>query len=194
MAIATPAVPQILTYEDYMTEGYVPGRYDIIEGVRVFMPGASYRHQRVQYWISRSLGDFEARTSVGVVLTAPFDVLIRRIPRLQTRQPDVLFVTHETLARGGGVPESGPLTVAPELAVEIISDSETDRLLSGKITDYVGIGVREAWIVRPWHRTVELLQLTTNGPVTIATCAEGDMLKSLVFADLTISVTDFFKP
>ncbi len=30
-----------LTYEAYMAEPQVEGRYDIIEGVRVFMPGAT---------------------------------------------------------------------------------------------------------------------------------------------------------
>jgi Uma2 family endonuclease len=147
MAIAPPTASHLLTYEEYMAEGYVPGRYD----------------------------------------------LIRRKPRLQTRQPDVLFITHETLARGGGAPAS-TLTIAPELVVEIISDSETDRLLAGKIADYVSIGVREAWVVRPAARTVERLQLTTTGPVTAAIYTEGERLQSLVFADLAAPVADFFKP
>ena len=74
---------------------------------------------------------------LGTTVSAPYDVLIRRFPKLQTRQPDLLFVSHARLAQGGGIPVKGLLGAAPELVVEIVSDSETQRILGDKIADYV---------------------------------------------------------
>jgi Uma2 family endonuclease len=42
MAVAAPASsPRTLTYEEYLAEPRVEGRYEIIDGVRIEMPGAS---------------------------------------------------------------------------------------------------------------------------------------------------------
>lgn len=175
MAITQPAAG-LLTYEDYLTEGLIQGRYDIIEGVRVFMPGPTWRHQRIFFNTHLALHEYETASGAGLALSAPSDLLIRRVPRLQSRQPDVLFITNETLARGGGVPEKGPhhprcagYPIGPELVVEIISDSETERLFEEKLADYVAIGVKECW--RPWpdSRTVDVLSLAAAGALVAAT-------------------------
>ena len=42
MPTLTEAPPQTLTYEAYMAEPITEGRYDIINGVRIFMPGGTY--------------------------------------------------------------------------------------------------------------------------------------------------------
>jgi Uma2 family endonuclease len=193
MAIRSPlpATP-LLTYEDYLTEGYVEGSYDIVEGVRKFMPGATWEHQEIVVNIIAMLRDYQIASGSGKVLTAPFDVLIRRVPRLQVRQPDVLFISHAQLAAGGGVPKKGPLEVAPELVVEVISDSETQRRVEDKIRDYVAIGVKECWRVWPETRTVEALRLTAKGADTVHTYDETQALQSLAFPDLTLFVAAIF--
>jgi Uma2 family endonuclease len=116
------------------------------------------------------------------------------VPRLQTRQPDVLFITHKTLARGGGIPEKGPLEVGPELVVEILSDSETERLFEEKLADYVTIGVKECWRLWPGSRTVDVLALTDAGAVIAATYDETQNVPSLIFPDLTVPVAALFAP
>ena len=100
--VAAAPVGALLSYEAYMAEPDIEGRYDIINGVRVFMPGGTWRHQRIANNIGRLLYQHEKSSGTGVTVSAPFDVLIRRVPRLQTRQPDVLFVSHSNLARGRG--------------------------------------------------------------------------------------------
>src|SRR5262249_26251775 len=165
MAVTKPqTASSVLTYEQYMAEGEIHQRYDIVDGVRFYMPGPNWRHQRIQVNATGILRDYERRTGSGFVIAAPFDILIRRVPTLQTRQPDVLFITRAQLESGGGVPELGPLEVAPELVVEILSDSETERSLAAKLADYVTIGVKEAWLVRPERRTVEVVRLAPDGP------------------------------
>ena len=193
MAISTPAAAKVLSHEQYMAEEPVYRRYDIIEGVRIFMAGASWRHQRILIWILQLLLGYEMASGRGRALAAPFDVLIRRVPRLQTRQPDELFISHEALALGGGAPAKGPLEVAPELVVEIISDNETAERFDDKAADYCAIGVRECWRVWPETRVVDVLRLAPEGAVLAATYAETQSLTSIIFPDLTVPVASFFK-
>ncbi len=194
MATMTEAPAVTLTYEAYMAEPEVQGRYDIVNGVRIIMPGASLRHQRIADSIGRALYAFEEQTGLGISVSAPYDVLIRRSPRIQTRQPDVLFVSHARIAQGGGIPETGPLEVAPELVVEVISNSETQRILEDKIADYIAIGVDECWVVRPDEGTVEVLRLTPDGARGVATYTDGQTVASVVFAGLAVPVADVFAP
>jgi Uma2 family endonuclease len=197
MAITTeaPAAPQTyeLTYDAYMAEPQVEGRYDIIQGVRIFMPGASRRHQRIADSMTQLLRAFEQQAGLGISVSAPYDVLIRRLPRIQTRQPDVLFVSFGRLAQtGSGSEEVGPLEVAPELVVEVVSSSETQRILGDKIADYITIGVDECWVVRPDAETVEVLTLTPVGASSAAVYGQGEVVQSAVFAGLKVSVADIF--
>ena len=91
MAVSIPdPVSSLLTYEAYLAEGVVEGRYEIIDGVRYTMPGATWPHQKLVMKITRQLEDYQERSHAGETMIAPFDVLIYRSP-LRTRQPDVLF-------------------------------------------------------------------------------------------------------
>jgi Uma2 family endonuclease len=193
MAItSTSATADVLSFEQYLAEGVVHERYDIIDGVRVPMPAPRWRHQRIQGKVMRVLDRYEERVGTGYAIPAPFDVLIRRLPLLQTRQPDVLFITRSRLAHGTGIPASGPLEVAPELVVEIISDSETEQRLGAKIADYVEIGVDEAWLVRPETRSADVVRLAPDGPIVVAGYREPETLQSLIFPDLSVAVAEFF--
>ncbi len=184
--------PNELTYDAYMAEPTVYGRYDIVNGVRIFMPGATWDHQAIAGNVYDLLRDFARDSGLGKALFAPFDVLIRRFPKMQVRQPDVLFISAARLAQAGGRPAKGPLEAAPELVVEIISDSETQRILGDKIADYVTIGVCECWVVRPEGGTVEVLALSPSGTASAAVYGQGQTVASRVFPGLLVSVADVF--
>jgi Uma2 family endonuclease len=124
---------------------------------------------------------------------APLDVLITREPRLRTRQPDVLLIARETLEAAGGIPQQGVLEAAPELIVEIISDSDRQKVIDGKLADYIRIGVQEAWLAWPETRTIQVFRLTAAGPLLAATYSETQSVVSLTFPDLTVPVADIFR-
>lgn len=191
MAVAPhPALP-LLTYEQYLTEGAVEGAYEIIEGVRYFMAGPSWRHQVIVGNVFELLRAFQRSARSGRALTSPFDVLIHRVP-LHTRQPDALFITEARLESAGGIPLDGPLEVGPELIVEVLSPSETPRSLRDKLSDFAAVGVREAWIVSPDAETVEVRRLSPEGIETVAVYAFGQTLQSVALPGLTLAVADFF--
>ena len=190
--ILAPEKASLLTYQAYLSEGEVAGRYDIVEGERIPMASPSWEHQEIMGNIYDKFRGYQKAKNNGRGLMAPFDILIRRFPRLQVRQPDVFYISNTRLMQSGGRPRSGPLEVAPELVVEIISESETEERVASKIRDYIAIGVLECWKVYPDTRRVEVLELTLQGANLVATYTENQVVVSLSFPDLTLSLTDIF--
>ena len=78
-----------LTYEQYLAEGEINRRYDIIDGVRIWMPNPTVRHQDVLFNIATAFKAFGRVSGQGRMVVAACDVLITYQP-LHTRQPDVL--------------------------------------------------------------------------------------------------------
>ena len=131
-----------LTGADYMAQtppSHRGVRYQLIEGELIAMAGPNEPHQvfigdlfvevRTQ---TRTLGIGEARIS-------PFDVAI---DEHNTFQPDMLFVSNERrqIFDGHGV------TGAPDLVVEVLSESTRRRDFTVKLPVYGRSGVREAWL------------------------------------------------
>ncbi len=187
MAIAEP---KFMSYEDYLKEGETNWRYDIIDGVRVDMASPTAYHQRIAQKITRLLEDYEA-AGRGLTFAAPCDVQITLFP-LRTRQPDVMFVSNGRL---GDRPLSAPppLDAVPELVVEVISDSDRERVLNAKIADFYAIGVDECWLVRPEDKTVAVLQASEDGWEQKALYGETETVTSLILPNLTVAVADIFR-
>jgi Uma2 family endonuclease len=74
-----------------------------------------------------------------------------------------------------GIPE-GFWTVAPDLAVEVVSPSETADEVREKVRDFLGAGVPLVWTIYP--RTHEVIVHTPDG--LARTYGEAD---TLVFPD-----------
>lgn len=71
------------------------------------------------------------------------------------RIPDVSFISWERIPGG----ELGPEPIAPlipDLAVEVLSESNTRQEMGAKLDDYFSAGVRLVWHVDPRKRTVEV--------------------------------------
>jgi len=192
MALAEAEIaPKTLTYEEYLAEGVVYGRYEIINGVRHFMPNPTPLHQEIAMTISEHLRAWQKRTKKGRTFMAPRDVLVSLGP-MRTRQPDVLFISNERI---GGQPLSDPAPFgqAPELVVEVLSDSDTRQMRFAKIRDFCAVGVNECWLVSPEMESIEVLRLTPDGPEREALYGLGETLQSLTFPDLTLALDDIFR-
>jgi Uma2 family endonuclease len=188
---ASEAPPARMTYEDYMAEGEVFKRYDIIDGVRIFMTNPSRLHQDYLLNLGELLRQYQRHMKSGRTYIAPCDVLIRRDP-LRTRQPDVLFISHEQLEKCAPREDPAPLEATPELVVEILSPSETRRARFEKLRDYATIGVKECWIVSPQAETVEVLTLTEEGLERIGIYGVGQEVSSQSLPGLNVKVDEVF--
>lgn len=69
------------------------------------------------------------------------------------RIPDVAFVSRRRLPRGK-VPRKPIPSLVPNLAVEVLSESNTAREMEQKLVDYFDAGVELVWYVDPRKRTV----------------------------------------
>jgi len=183
--------PKLLTYKAYLEEGEINKRYDIIDGERKFMPGATRQHQIYVQRLLRVLEDYGLASGVGIAYVAPCDVLIRQNP-LRTRQPDVMLISKERDEDNPPPAEPFPMSPAPELVIEVVSTHETEQILNAKIADYCTVEVEEVWIVRPALQTVEVQRLTSGGAVSVATYGQGEMVKSLAFPELAVGVNAIF--
>ena len=194
MAVAaapTQAPTKLLTYEDYMAEGEINRRYDIIDGVRIFMTQPTDGHQDIVLNIAELLRAYQRRAKTGKTMISPCDVFITGDP-LRTRQPDVLFASRERYA-GRTSGDASPWSPAPELVVEVLSPSDTRSVRLANIADYCTVDVKECWLVGPLAETVEVLRLTPDGPERAAQYGAGQTLQSLTFPDLTLALDDIFR-
>lgn len=175
--------PHPITIEQYMTEEQVKRRYDIVNGIRVFAVPPSFRHQRIRGHFLSPFGDY-ADANGYATLFSLFDVLISWEP-FCTRQPNVMLVRE---SRMQSHKDGEPLSVAPDLVVEILSSIDRELALENKMRDYAAINVQECWVVRPESGTVDVLRAGVNGWEKMASCSET--VQSTFLPQLSIAVAD----
>ena len=76
------------------------------------------------------------------------------------------------------LPREGVVRAAPEVVIEVVSrraqDQKRDRI--AKPEDYAALGARAYWMVDPWLRTVEILELGADGRYVRAFAGAGSTL------------------
>jgi Uma2 family endonuclease len=99
--------------------------------------------------IGRFIGNYLESHNLGIVAG---EAGMLRILGRQIRIPDVSFIRWERLPQGR---EPVP-AVSPDLAVEVLSESNTEREIQGKLGEYFTGGTRLAWIIDPRTRTARI--------------------------------------
>jgi Uma2 family endonuclease len=94
--------------------------------------------------------EFLKRHDIGVV-TAP-DGTMRLMPGL-VRIPDVAFISWARFP-GDKIPHNPIPDLVPDLAVEVLSESNTKREMERKLREYFEAGVRLVWYADPKERAV----------------------------------------
>jgi len=95
---------------------------------------------------------------------------MRLFPGL-VRIPDVAFVSWDRLP-GQRVPSEAVPDIAPDLAVEVLSESNTPEEMARKRREYFAAGVRLVWLVDPRARVVAVY----TSPDEATTLDESQML------------------
>ncbi len=116
--------------------------------------------------LCRYLDSYVAGQDLGLVLAPQTTFAMVGTP--PTRYPDLAFVRQERLPQSLDVDAD----FAPDLAVEVVSGSDTVRDVDGKVLQYLRSGVEMVWIIHPLVRTVEVHM--QGRPSTLVT--EGDEL------------------
>jgi Uma2 family endonuclease len=170
-----------MSYEDFLKLPETKKRYEIIDGQLVFTMPPSPQHQVVSRNLFRLLDHFVVGHALGEVLYAPLDVVIHQDP-MRTRQPDLLFVSHQRRSIIGKHAIEG----GPDLVVEILSASVTRLDVEDRLEEYGSIQVQECWLVSPEAWTVEVLQRTPQRFERAGLFGLGDAIISTVLPDFRL--------
>ena len=141
-----------LTYEDYALLPDDGKIHEIIDGDHYMTPAPATYHQtlsrRIQFQLYRQIEEKD----LGFVFDAPTDVQLSDIDIVQ---PDLLVIH----ASRKSIISPKKIIGAPDLVIEILSESTSkkDRLL--KLDLYQKAGVPEYWLVDPEGRQVAVHRL-----------------------------------
>lgn len=141
-----------LTVAEFLDRPVEPAwRDELVAGLVVREPRPGGRHGSVQAEVAYRLRRYlEDHPGGRVIVESGF--VLQREPGT-VRGPDVAFVAPEQL-RGEELP-TGWIEGGPDLAVEVVSPSDTVRGLREKAEEYLAAGTRLVWIVDAEGRTVE---------------------------------------
>lgn len=140
------------TYYAYGDIGRLPdGSYEIIDGERREMTLTGFEHGRLEGRLSEIL--FRHLKDKGYVAVGEVGILISKQP-LRIRAADVVYLSKEKARQQ----PKGILEIAPDLVIEIISESNTSWAMNDKIKDYLAIGVEKIFLVDPQTMTATLYQ------------------------------------
>jgi Uma2 family endonuclease len=145
-------LPGLATEKDVLAAERAPRKRlcELIDGVLV-EKAMGIHESLLGQQIGHSLWTFLEQHDLGVVLGA--DGMIRLFPG-QVRIPDVSFLAWDRYP-GGEVPDEGISSVVPNLAVEVLSPSNTKKEMARKRRDYFLAGVELVWQIDPKTQTAE---------------------------------------
>lgn len=175
-----------LTYEDYCAMPDDGVRYELVEGVLRVSPSPNELHQRVLTNLAFLLRGHVGPTGAGRIYVAPFDVVLA--PNI-VLQPDVLFVAAERLA----IITEKNIQGSPDLAVEILSESNRDYDLKEKRRIYASHGIPHYWIIDPEERRVtEWTEPKEEIYLATRTFRAQETFAPTLFPDINIEVAELF--
>lgn len=156
---------------------------ELVDGVLVEEEMAGYLHAVVVAWLVETLRRW-AIARGGFVGGSDARFAARRHPA-RGRKPDL------TVYLGGRKPPArGLIEIPPDIAVEVVSPSGNDarRDRVEKLSDYAAFGVRQYWILDPQLRTLDVLELGTDGRYIVALAATAGSCAIPTCPDLAIDL------
>jgi Uma2 family endonuclease len=127
--------------------------FELVDGVLVEKP-MGYMESHLAGVLIKLLGVFLDRHDLGIVAG---ESGMLRLGRGLVRIPDVSFVSWSKLP-GKRVPREPIPSLVPDLAVEVLSPTNTSREMARKLDEYFAAGVRLVWLIDPAAKTVRVYE------------------------------------
>jgi Uma2 family endonuclease len=174
-----------LTYEEFRQLPDDGKHYELIHGEVHLSPSRSTKHQLILGNTSVSLGTYGRSARLGVLFFAPLDVCLNPGTALQ---PDLIFISAERV----GIVQENFVAGAPDLAVEVLSQSTAAYDRATKLPLYAEAGVPEVWLIDSLAKTVEVLKFQGKKYFVDATLAGDQALVSNLFPGWQLPLQDLF--
>ncbi|MDE0087117.1 MAG: Uma2 family endonuclease [Candidatus Poribacteria bacterium] len=156
-----PAELPKMTLEEFL-ESDLEG-YEYIKGELIPMPPTSVEHGYISVNLSSLLHLYVRENQLGRVLSETGFRVGERV-----LIPDIAFVSTDRLPAD----QSKASPVPPDLAVEVVSPSDTLRRVEEKVYAYLEAGTQLVWLLSPTFKTVTVYRSETE----ITTLTRNDTL------------------
>lgn len=188
MTARNATITQLVTLEEFAALPEFP-RYELVKGVLVEKTYASREHELTVIRTSSQMNVHVEEHDLGEVYGSNRAFVTGPESPASSRLPDVSFVSNERLRPDlFGALFDG----APDLAVEVLSPSNTEREIAQKVAEYMAAGSKAVWVFDPIgrmltvHRSGAATLVLTDGDTVDGedylpgfTCAVADMLPRL---------------
>ena len=178
---AVMATQTLMTAEQFDQLPAEEERYELLDGELIEMPSATYRHNRISVILSTSLKNYLSASHSGEVVPDT-EFAVGANTRLR---PDLAVLGAEKWARADQ--DKVPVTVMPDIAVEIVSPSDSASKLESKVERYLAAGVVEVWIIYPVQQHVYV-----HNSSVVSKLASTGRLSSPLLTGWSIAVSDLF--
>ncbi len=140
------ATKTLLTVDEFLRLPEPPdAHYELVEGELITVSPAMFLHNRIRDKLLFILMSYlESRKLGTVVSEQPFHLFGNTV-----RVPDIAFVRAGRPIDLKKLPQG-----APDLAVEVVSPTNTPREIDQRVSDYFSAGCKRVWLVYPEHREV----------------------------------------
>jgi Uma2 family endonuclease len=144
--------------------------YEVVNGQTLAKPEMGVEESVLASLLLRWLAPFADANRLGRVVTETL-FLLDPVSGLK-RRPDLAFVSSQRWPFQRRVPKAESWDVVPDLAVEVISKSNSANEVDEKIDEYFRAGVRQVWVVYPGTGKL----YAYNSPTSVSILKVGDDL------------------
>ncbi|MBK8033910.1 MAG: Uma2 family endonuclease [Chloroflexi bacterium] len=166
--------------------------FEVANGELVPMSPVGYEHSELTFHVAKLLDSIVRDRKLGYVHP---DNLIYVLARNEAEGLEIARIPDVSFIRRGRFPKDfdrkRPFPGAPNLAVEVISPSETETVTLAKVRDYLRYGSEEVWVLFPDAQ--EVYQYRSSDPKTIHVYTGDDVIDTTaLFPGLMLKTSDLF--
>ena len=168
--MATIPKNRMMTADEYMEADLGDGHFELVRGEVVELSPPYSDHGYVCLTLGSLLFIYGKESGWGYGLSNDASVQTQRNPDT-VRGPDICFYSEARHPRS----KLGPslLTVAPDVAIEVVSPSNRRSELLQRVAEYLAAGSLAVWLVYPKKRSVAIFRDSQTPPVVLT---EGDVI------------------
>ena len=134
--------------------------HEVVDGELVMSPKNNFDHGNICAALLTALRTFAQKHRLGVVLDSSAGYWMAN---RNCRAPDISFVPKARLLALGFSPRARKFFPgAPDLAVEVLSPSNSRAEIDARLRDFFASGTQVAWIINPENECVEVCHSLTD--------------------------------
>jgi Uma2 family endonuclease len=162
--------------------------YEVVDGQIVELPPMSVYECGIASLLALALLQTVKIQKLGRVVVETL-FWLDRAGKLK-RRPDLAFVSAEKWPLSKTAPRTEAWDVIPDLAIEVVSQSNKADEIAVKLRDYFRAGVRQVWVIYPVTRQVYVYTSLTSVQILIepAELEGGDLIP-----EFHLSLTELFE-